>query len=444
MKRAGLRFVFGFSLVTAVLLSGPAYTSAATGRQMADSAVAALKASSTSFSTTTNLPSLWWTWYEVAYNDGGAYPVTVDFLGSNFSSPRGIVYMLPGGGMSFKSSFLTPTDDNLAQYFRKSGFLVVGITPREDSVPSSVTDYAFMSTWGMGQHLADIKKIIKTVQASSLCAGKPFRVLGHSFGAAYALDYASKCASLGAPTPEEVIALDIYSFADGSNESAHSATSFADFTDLLNQGYYADASYADLKLLMLISALLPDVISTEAYDETGRYFTYQGFLYYSLIESWLLPSVQYGDWPLARSYVAGRYNLSACPMFDSYTMYYTNICTLRDASLKIGSGLVPNAVYRDFFAANAYNGYYGISWNTLNTNLLWVNTQLGYNEYKAGAKYVYDRFAAEGKPYSVLTMTLCGFGHLDALSNNSLNTQTTSSRKANWYWLTAPYSPSVN
>jgi hypothetical protein len=118
--------------------------------------------------------------------------------------------------------------------------------------------------------------------------------------------------------------------------------------------------------------------------------------------------------------------------------------TLRDASLKIGSGLVPNAVYRDFFATNAYNGFYGISWNTLNTNVLWVNTQLGYNGYKAGAKSVYDRFVAEGRPYSVLTMTLSGFGHLDVLSNNSLNTQTTPWRKANWYWLTAPYSPSVN
>jgi len=185
MKRAGIKFVFAFFRIAASLLSGPAYTSAATGRQMAESAMSSLKAASIDYSTTRNVPTLYWTWYEVnlKYTTGMDYPLTVDFLGSNFSAPKGIVYMLPGGGMNFRASYLTPIEDNLAQYFRKSGYLVVGITPREDNVPASVTDYSFMKDWDMGAHLQDIRKIIGVIQGNSLFAGKPFRVLGHSFGA---------------------------------------------------------------------------------------------------------------------------------------------------------------------------------------------------------------------------------------------------------------------
>jgi pimeloyl-ACP methyl ester carboxylesterase len=445
MKRVRFRFVFAVVLITAALLSSPAYTSAATGRQMAESAISSLKAASTSFSMTRNVPSLYWTWFEVDCNDGAAYPLTVDFLGSNFSTPKGIVYMLPGGGMNFKSSFLTPLADNLAQYFRKSGYLVVGITPREDNVPATVTQYGFMKSWGMGAHLQDIRKIIGVIQGNAAFAGKPFRVLGHSFGAAYALDYASKCSDLGAPVPEKVIALDIYSFAPGTENSYYSGLTCEGFRDIIDvYGQYADASYSSIKSLMLVSALLPYVISPESYAELDRYFTYEGFLYYSMIESHELPSVQTGDWPLAHGYVAGTYTKNPCnPFLDSYSLAYSSMSTLREASLKVGSGLVPYAVYRDFFAVNAYNGTYSIDWENITSKVLWVNTGLGYNENMAGASLI-PQVSTGTCPHSVLTFVLGGFGHLDILSNNYLNTRGTATRKANWYWLTYPDYPRIN
>jgi len=372
----------------------------------------------------------------------------VDFLGSNLATPKGIVYMLPGGGMNFKSSFLTPIDDNLAQYFRKSGYLVVGITPREDNVPSTVTKYGFMRTWGMGAHLRDIGKVIGVIQANPAFAGKPFRVLGHSFGAAYALDYASKCSGLRLPLPEKVIALDIYSFAPGTEESMESyfTARLIEDTVMGQEGLYAEGSYAEIKLLMLASLLLPDVVIPDALvPGLPNDFTFEGFLYYSMIYSTALESVESFDWPLQGSYAAGSYSLGALgnPWDDSCSLAYSSMCTLREAGLKVGSGLVPFAVYRDFFEVNAYLGGYGIDWENISSKVLWVNTALGYNEYMAGASMI-PQGSTESCPYSVLTLVIGGFGHLDILSNHPLNTRSTSARKANWYWLTYPDYPRIN
>jgi pimeloyl-ACP methyl ester carboxylesterase len=463
MKRAGIRIVFTFILITAALMSAPSYTNAFTGKQYADSAMASLKGASTAFSTTRIVPSLYYTWYEanLKYNAEYPmkYPLSVDFVGSNFSAPKGVVYMLPGGGMNFRASFLTPIDDNLAQYFRKSGYLVVGITPREDNVSSSDTDLSFMEDWGMDEHVKDIAFIIRTIQDRSLCKNLPYKVLGHSFGAAFALDFASKCKALNPATaaPVRVMALDIYSFDPLKAEDAEyiyysglSAEGFQDAIDGFDSGgnpitpVYADSSYTSMKSLMLISALLPLIPSSESYDELGRVFTYEGFLYYSMIYSKALLSVQQGDWPLNQGYVAGGYTIPDPnnPYRDTYFLSYSSMSTLRDASLKVGSGLVPLAVYRDFFQVNTYSqldGYYAIDWTNITSSVLWLNTYYGYNAFMGGASFI----PKQGKD-SVLTFTASGYGHLDILSNNARNTKGVNGKKPIWYWLTYPDYPRCN
>ncbi len=235
-------------------------------------------------------------------------------LGSNLSSAKKVIYLLPGGGVNFNSSFFTPIDNNLAHFFRNAGYLVVGITPREDNVPSGIP-YDFMANWGMAEHKADIQEIIGIIQAKIKL---PYWVLGHSFGAAYALDFASTCTD---NLFQKVIALDIYSY----NESGDAASSQYIFQQLIKSGQYVDSTYTDLKSLMLISLLLPKVDSGESRTPYPRDFTYEGLLYFSLIWSSELPGIDITDWPLVQSYAAGVYRFSRNPLFDTYSLTHTDI-----------------------------------------------------------------------------------------------------------------------
>lgn len=413
MRKTFFRNVCTFFLVIITLFASSAYTYAATGRQLAESAIAALKASAPT-TTTRNVPTFNWSWFELNYSDE-TYPLTVDFVGSNFQCAQKVVYLLPGGGVNFRSSFFTPVDDNLAQFFRKAGYLVVGITPREDNVPSAPS-YGCMADWGLHKHTSDIRKIIGIVQAKLRL---PYRVVGHSFGAAYALDYA------GYPVCglEKIIALDIYSFApDDAEDVDNSDISYTAFLDLMGQGEYADSSYSDIKSLMLISMLFPDIDSGESREGLGLpgNFTFEGLLYFSMIFSADLPGIHTpltglaGDWPLVQSYAAGEYAFAEIPQNDQYRLTCSSMSTLREASFKVGSGLVPSALYRDFFAVNAYNGECSINWAGINKPVLWVNTELGYGSNIYGATLIRNSGNS-----NVLVAVVPGYGHLDILSGRN-------------------------
>ena len=107
MRNTRIRHVVVFFLVVAALFTGTTYVYAATGRQLADSAIAALKASAAT-STTRNVVTLNWSWLEVNFYDE-EYPLTVDVVGSNFQTVNKVIYLLPGGGVNFRSSFLLPS-----------------------------------------------------------------------------------------------------------------------------------------------------------------------------------------------------------------------------------------------------------------------------------------------------------------------------------------------
>ncbi|HVN70448.1 MAG TPA: hypothetical protein VMU10_00380 [Desulfomonilia bacterium] len=408
MKHTRIRYISTSILVVACLLAATTYVHAATGRQLAESALSSLR-SSAATTTTQNMTTLSWSWFEINYYDE-QYPLTVDLVGSNLQCAQKIIYLLPGGGVNFKSSFLTPfLGDNLAQYLRKNGYLVVGITPREDNVPSA-DSYPFMAGWGLAKHKADMRKIISIVQAK---VHLPYCVLGHSFGAAYALDYAASYPN----EPEKTIALDIYSFAPGDTVRVHDADiTYGAFLDLMGDKQYADSSYSDIKSLMLISLLFPWVDSGQSRSDLSLPgdFTFEGLLYYSMIWSSTLPGIHTpltglpGDWPLVQSYVAGQYILAQNPWNDTYSFSKTDICTLREAAVKVGSGLVPCALYRDYFAVNAFNGAYTINFSAITKPVLWLNTELGYGT----SAYHADNPNVEAG-------IILGYGHLDALSSNT-------------------------
>ena len=383
MKKAGIKYTLAFVLIIAALFANTTYAYEATGRQLAQNAIASLQSVATT-STTKNVAWLNWSWFEVNFYDE-QYPLTVDVLGSNFASAKKVIYLLPGGGGNFSASFFTPMDKNLAQFFRQAGFLVVGITPREDNAPSGI----YMADWGMAAHKADIRKIIGIIQAKIKL---PYWVLGHSFGAAYALDYSSTCSD---DLFKKAIALDIYSFDPTKvpDMVTDAEITYEAFLDLIDAGQYADSTFSDFKSLMFISLLFPKSDSGEP-RPIGGDFTYEGLLYFSMIDSYLLPGIHTpitglaNDWPLVQSYVAGKYTFAANPLADTYSLTHSDIGTLRTAIFKLGSGLTPCAVYRDYFAVNAYNGAYTINWSGIRVPVLWVNSRLGYGGNTYGATLI--------------------------------------------------------
>jgi pimeloyl-ACP methyl ester carboxylesterase len=405
MKIFRFRHAIVFIFITVATLSGITDARAATGRQLALNALSSLQSSALTV-TTQSVATLSWSWFEASYYDE-TYPLTVDLVGSNFQSAQKVVYMLPGGGVNFSSSFFTPLDTNLAQAFRKAGYLVVGITPREDKVPLGGS-YSCMAAWGMAKHRQDVRKVVEVIQAR---LHLPYRILGHSFGAAYALDYAGFYAD---NLPEKVIALDIYSFED----SLQAADSYDTFCDLILSGRYADASYADMKSLMLISLLLPKLDSGDP-RPVGGDFTYEGLLYYYMVWSSEIPGIEVTDWPLVQSYVAGDYAFAANPLHDAYSLDHSDMCTLREAAFKVGSGLVPYALYRDYFAANVKNGAYSVNWSAISMPVLWINTEYGYGVNTYGATRIPNK--------GVYIMP--GYGHLDVLSSRTAQSDL-------WYLLT--------
>ena len=406
MKRITGRYLWLFILVTAVILTTSSTTYAATGRQMAQQAIAAMQSSAPT-TTVQSMTSLAWSWFEVSFQDE-TYPLTIDLVGSNFLSPKKVIYLLPGGGLNFRSSFFTPVGDNLTQFFRRAGYLVVSITPREDSVPSG-GPLDCIAEWGMAKHKEDIHEIIEIIQGR---LNLPYRILGHSFGAAYALDYAASYDGA-----EKIIALDIYSFGEGSDGALNSATTCGAYQELMGEGTYADTTFSDFKQLMFLSMLLPGLDSGEPREGLGcsGNFTLEGLLFFSLIYSSEVPGIHTditglpGDWPLVQSYAAGEYVCSDNPADDEYFLDLSDIVTLRTASFKMGSGLVPCAVYRDWYAVNAHNGVYEIDWGGIQEPVLWVNTGLGYGE----------QWYAPPENTEIERVVIDGYGHLDVFSNTT-------------------------
>jgi pimeloyl-ACP methyl ester carboxylesterase len=396
MKNTRIKYSCTCFFIVIALFASTICANAATGRQLAQNAIAALQSQpNTTTSIIKNVAGLSWSWFEVKFYDE-QYPLTVDIVGSNFTSAQKVIYLLPGGSYNFSSVFFTPMDKNLAQFFREAGYLVVGITPREDNVPSGVSYYDFMADWGMDKHKADIQKIIGIIQAK---INLQYWVLGHSFGAAYALDYASTCSD---SLFKKVIALDIYSF--NGNEDADGSYQY--FSKLIAKGQYADFTYEDDKSLTLNSILLPYVDSGVA-RPVGGDFTFLGLSYYSVICSKQMLAYKITDWPLVKSYVAGVYQFSCIPLLDKFSFTYSDTLILADSFLKLGSGLLPCAVYRDYYDVNGYNINYHINWSNIQVPVLWVNTELGF-----GNK-VY--IGPQGMTFKVIP----GYGHLDILLSST-------------------------
>jgi pimeloyl-ACP methyl ester carboxylesterase len=389
----------------------------ATGRQWAQRAAAAIEASGDTLrARTVTTPR--WSWLEIDLFDQ-PYPLSIDIVASNLSAPRGVVYMLPGGAMNFRASFMVPPEDNLAHFFRRHGYLVVGISPREDTVPADTKDTSFMEAWGMTQHREDIRKVVSLVQS---VVPLPYELLGHSYGAASALDYAAAYPGDAA----RVMALDIYSFDPSADNGAmrRARRTYAAYLELQSEGVHADTSYADFSTLAREGLAPVDGGAPHTYGDEYLRYTSKQMLLFGMIYSAVLPGVHSditglpGDWPMAMSTVAADDGWEFRPSDDNSTFSRTSLATLLLAADELGGGLVSMAFARDYWSVvSMVEGAHELPWAGIAGDVVWLNSELGYHEQMYGAGLIVPAAGAR-----VETAVIPGYGHADMLWSQTART----------------------
>jgi pimeloyl-ACP methyl ester carboxylesterase len=343
-----------------------------------------------------------------------SYPLTVDIVGDATAIVTKVVYMLPGGSTNFSGSFFTPRAHNLALFLAARGCLVVGVTAREDNVPSTASDLSRLQDWGLAKHSADLRSLVLPLQAAF---GLPYEVLGHSYGAATALDYAARYRETTGP--ERVIALDIYSL-DGEgdpNARRDAERTYDAHAQLLTQGQYVDDTYAVLKPAQALAVSAPRLdsgVSRSSFGQQGT-FHFEGLFFANLIDSSDADGVHSsitglkGDWLFAGGTVAGRYMFADDPADDRYVFTHSSLTDVMDSVRVVGSGLIAVALERDVWGANAGKGY-DLDWGTISQPVIWINSEFGYGVHRHAAK----RMRAHGNA-KVIDDLLQGYGHGDML-----------------------------
>jgi hypothetical protein len=166
MKRLRTRHVFVYFLVIAALFATTTGAYAATGRQLADTAIAALKASAPGSTSKTVMATLSWSWLKVdyAYKTGEyTYPVTVDLLGTIFTSRTGTCICTRARGEHFPPA-TSHREQNLASTSVRQAIWWWAY-PASDSAPGAIL-LLLCRTWGMDMHKKDIREVICTIESS--------------------------------------------------------------------------------------------------------------------------------------------------------------------------------------------------------------------------------------------------------------------------------------
>ncbi|MFJ2741037.1 hypothetical protein ACIO3O_15330 [Streptomyces sp. NPDC087440] len=302
-------------------------------------------------------------------------PLGVDVLADTRRPPQGIAYLLPGGGLNFAANFFTPRARNLAHHLRSQGLLVIGISPREDlAKPTDLT-----ASWGQAAHKADAAKVITAVDRA-LCL--PYQFVGHSAGAALALDLASTDRS---PRLRRAVAIDTTGPYTGAQQ-ARAVQMQAAIQGQIDAGVL----YGDTGLKGLVSRALTDPNGASPVPrptDPATFFTNAAFAHFALIRTRALPSAT--NWIYQQGYSAGTFTFGATPLDDRYSLTHTPLATWGEATRALGSGLVPNALLRDLAAIWAGDtATYPFDWSGIRTEVVWVNAALGRGDEPHGAELI--------------------------------------------------------
>ncbi|MFD8086346.1 hypothetical protein ACFV4F_32150 [Kitasatospora sp. NPDC059722] len=341
--------------------------------------------------------------------------LAVDVIGD--ATARRVVHLLPGGGLNVAANYCTARGRSLARFLADHGYLVIGTTPREDALTPEAPDDC--TAWGLDSHRADLERVITAAEAVTAL---PYELLGHSAGAALALDTAARTTAArataarttGSAGPRRVLVLDTTGPYDPATEPELVAKAEA-LTDLLQQQLDAGARTLDpgLKGLFARAATAPDAPSgmprpvPQQAGEPGR-FSNLGLLHYALTHTRDLPGP--ANWIYHRGHSGGTHAFGPTPAEDRFTLTHTPLAVGAEAIERLGSGLQPTALLRDLAAVWAgRTDVHRIDWAAIRADVVWINAELGRGDHDSGARLI--RAGGARVDYRVVP----GYGHGDVV-----------------------------
>ncbi|RJP61111.1 MAG: hypothetical protein C4541_02675 [Candidatus Auribacter fodinae] len=332
-------------------------------------------------STTTNSE---WTLTEFLYYDQ-TIPLTVDILLNKGKKPKKLVYLVAPSGMTFQNTFFTPQDQNIAHFYRKAGYGVIGITFRENALTDG--NAPFLKNWGLQKHRKDIRQVVKNVR--KVLTKVPYDMLGQASSAVCILDYAATFSD----QLDTIVLLDTDSFdpAVQPEKVVYAGMTYDALVQIMNDGLYADTFFGTFMNLILAGVYYPDADSGQSREMLGLSgnFTYAGLLHFSLIYTTYLPGLHTpitglpGEWVMMQGVAAGYYNFAPDPLDDDFGLNLTPLNILAQIPATAGSGITPIALNRDIYAVQALNGAYTIDWTGITENVIMINAEFssGYQNY---------------------------------------------------------------
>lgn len=341
------------------------------------------------------VPGDGWIRLTLPLDDGGPAPVTVDVIADTRRAPRGIAYLLPGGGLNFCSDFFTPASRNLAHRLRREGLLVVGVSPREDAAAAADVG----PDWGLAAHRRDLAAVVEALDGA---LGLPYQYLGHSAGALLALDAASHDDS---PRLTRVVALDATGPYSGDLAVRAAQTRDAYEAQLARGTHATDPGLAAILARAVTDPAAPSPAPWP--PDPGLRFTNAGLAHYMLVRTSLMPGP--ANWIYTQGHSAGSYTFGATPDQDRFSLTHTPLTTWHAAASALGSGLISAALTRDLAAVWAGDEKtYAIDWARISAEVLWINTELGRGDHARGARLI-----RAGGNRRVRFTVLAGYGHGD-------------------------------
>ncbi len=317
-------------------------------------------------------------WTQLLLHDGGVLPIKIDILTKLSKIPTKAIYLLPGTGLNVESNFIIPTSNSIATFLANKYYLVIGITPREDSAPPDF-NVELMKDWGLHKHTDDVNKVINLFQS---IYNMQYEVLGHSGGALIAFNHASITSNRKLKTIRIIDVVGEYSPISQKFNNAQVSLNAAN--QLLSSGTFVITDIAGVKYLSQLAQTDPNGDSGVPRPVPGGNFTNIGLLHFSLIFTGQLPGILTpitglpGSWFLEQGFLAGTYDFGATPTDDTFTLTHTNINTIFSAVPTIGSGIYPMAYERDIYALLINS--FPLAWQNIKAPVFYLNAALGFGE----------------------------------------------------------------
>ncbi len=343
------------------------------------------------------------------------YPITINVLvgAAKRHGPVKIMYMIAPSGQNFKNVFFVPTERNIAQFLRKSGYIVVGITFPEDSIPASEAG-AFLSDWGLDKHRRDIEKAVRLI-GRILPYG--YDMLGQASSAVCIMDYASR----NAGKLNKIILLDTDSFDPEirPEKVRYAAITYDAMKRLIDGNVYSDNFATSIKQLVYAGTFYPAVDSGVPRSFVGLpgNFTFDGLLHFSLVYAASLPGIHTpisglpGEWVMIQGLAAGFYEFSVDPALDSFGLTRTKKERIFDVVSLIGEGTSPIALGRDIYGLLSLDdNAYRIHWENIDEKVVMVNGQ-----YSSGEQTYYGTLIKRYGNPDVRITVVPDYAYLDLL-----------------------------